>query len=70
MDQALQAPCLEALLSKYNPLTTFLLSLQRCDSSSNGTLYKYQARTLNGSRTVNLSDYRGKSVLIVNVATY
>uniref|UniRef100_A0A3B5AUC0 Uncharacterized protein n=1 Tax=Stegastes partitus TaxID=144197 RepID=A0A3B5AUC0_9TELE len=30
----------------------------------------YQARTLNGSCTVNLSDYRGKSVLFVNVATY
>uniref|UniRef100_A0A3Q1FDQ4 Uncharacterized protein n=1 Tax=Acanthochromis polyacanthus TaxID=80966 RepID=A0A3Q1FDQ4_9TELE len=50
--------------------TTFVLSLQRCDSSTNGTLYKYQARTLNGSCTVNLSDYQGKSVLIVNVATY
>uniref|UniRef100_A0AAQ5ZNW4 glutathione peroxidase n=1 Tax=Amphiprion ocellaris TaxID=80972 RepID=A0AAQ5ZNW4_AMPOC len=27
----------------------------------------FKSRTLNGSRTVNLSDYRGKSVLIVNV---
>uniref|UniRef100_A0A8D3A7J5 Glutathione peroxidase n=1 Tax=Scophthalmus maximus TaxID=52904 RepID=A0A8D3A7J5_SCOMX len=50
----------------------FLLFLKRsrCDSSTDGNIYRYQAKTLNGSRTVNLSEYRGKSVLFVNVATY
>uniref|UniRef100_A0A672GGY1 Glutathione peroxidase n=1 Tax=Salarias fasciatus TaxID=181472 RepID=A0A672GGY1_SALFA len=43
---------------------------RQCDSSTDGTIYKYKARTLNGSRTVNFSDYAGKSVLFVNVATY
>uniref|UniRef100_A0AAQ6IT80 glutathione peroxidase n=1 Tax=Anabas testudineus TaxID=64144 RepID=A0AAQ6IT80_ANATE len=52
-------------------ITCFDLSLysQRCDSSVDGTIYKYHARTLNGSSTVNFSDYTGKSVLFVNVAT-
>uniref|UniRef100_A0A8C5NEZ5 Glutathione peroxidase 3 n=1 Tax=Gouania willdenowi TaxID=441366 RepID=A0A8C5NEZ5_GOUWI len=50
---------------------THSLSLsQNCDSSSENTIYKYQARTLNYSRLVNFSDYKGKSVLFVNVATY
>uniref|UniRef100_A0A669DQF9 Uncharacterized protein n=1 Tax=Oreochromis niloticus TaxID=8128 RepID=A0A669DQF9_ORENI len=35
-----------------------------------GTIYKYRAKTLNGSQTVNFSDYAGKAVLFVNVATY
>uniref|UniRef100_A0A3Q3S4W9 Glutathione peroxidase n=1 Tax=Mastacembelus armatus TaxID=205130 RepID=A0A3Q3S4W9_9TELE len=35
-----------------------------------GTIYKYQAKTLNGSHTVNFNDYAGKSVLFINVATY
>uniref|UniRef100_A0A4W6CW32 Uncharacterized protein n=1 Tax=Lates calcarifer TaxID=8187 RepID=A0A4W6CW32_LATCA len=53
-------------------ITCFDLCLypQRCDSSTDGTIYKYHAKTLNGSHTVNLSDYRGRSVLFVNVATY
>uniref|UniRef100_A0A8D0CRY9 Uncharacterized protein n=1 Tax=Sander lucioperca TaxID=283035 RepID=A0A8D0CRY9_SANLU len=42
---------------------------QRCEST-HGTIYKYQAKTLNQSRTVNFSDYTGKSVLFINVATY
>uniref|UniRef100_A0A8C4HR70 Glutathione peroxidase n=1 Tax=Dicentrarchus labrax TaxID=13489 RepID=A0A8C4HR70_DICLA len=40
------------------------------DNKSYGTIYKYHAKTLNGSHTVNFSDYAGKSVLFVNVATY
>ncbi|CAN9514822.1 unnamed protein product [Ophioblennius macclurei] len=43
---------------------------QQCDSSTDGTIYNYKAKTLNGSHTVNFSDYTGKSVLFVNVATY
>lgn len=43
---------------------------QQCDSSIDGTIYDYKAKTLNGSRTVSLSEYKGKIVLIVNVATY
>lgn len=42
---------------------------QRCESTD-GTIYKYKAKTLNGSHSVNFSDYTGKSVLFINVATY
>uniref|UniRef100_A0A3P9NHR6 Uncharacterized protein n=1 Tax=Poecilia reticulata TaxID=8081 RepID=A0A3P9NHR6_POERE len=62
------------------PLLLLLLALLRpfaacgtdfwCDSSTAGTIYQYNARTLNGSRTVNFGDFAGKSVLFVNVATY
>lgn len=44
--------------------------LQQCDSSTDDTIYKYKAKTLNGSCTVNFSGYTGKTVLFVNVATY
>lgn len=43
---------------------------QRCDSATDGTIYDYEARTLNGSHTVSLQSYRGRAVLFVNVATY
>lgn len=51
-------------------LIFFCLCHQQCISSTDGTIYNYQARTLNGSHTVNLGDFRGRSVLFVNVATY
>lgn len=53
-------------------ITCFELFLypQQCESSTDGTIYKYKAKTLNGSHTVNFSDYTGKSVLFINVATY
>lgn len=43
---------------------------QRCKASTDSTIYKYRAQALNGNRTVDFSDYAGKSVLFVNVATY
>uniref|UniRef100_A0A3Q3WS64 Uncharacterized protein n=1 Tax=Mola mola TaxID=94237 RepID=A0A3Q3WS64_MOLML len=43
---------------------------ERCKASTDGTIYKYRAQALNGNRTVDFSDYAGKSVLFVNVATY
>uniref|UniRef100_A0A3Q3GRT3 Glutathione peroxidase n=1 Tax=Labrus bergylta TaxID=56723 RepID=A0A3Q3GRT3_9LABR len=46
------------------------LNPQQCDSSTDGTIYKHQAKTLNGSHTVNFSDYAGRVVLFINVATY
>ena len=44
--------------------------IQQCDSAADDTIYKYKAKTLNGSCTVNFSGYTGKTVLFVNVATY
>ncbi|KAM3613170.1 uncharacterized protein V6R79_021799 [Siganus canaliculatus] len=58
------------LLALLRPSSFGSTLTQRCESSRDGTIYKYKARTLNGSRTVNFSDYAGKSVLVVNVATY
>ncbi|GLD62016.1 glutathione peroxidase 3 [Lates japonicus] len=58
------------LLGLLRPCAAEAAFTQRCDSSTDGTIYKYHAKTLNGSHTVNLSDYRGRSVLFVNVATY
>ncbi|KAK0153265.1 Epididymal secretory glutathione peroxidase [Merluccius polli] len=43
---------------------------QPCDTDINGTMYGYEAKTLNGGRTVSLSDYAGQTVLFVNLATY
>uniref|UniRef100_A0A3Q2CZ65 Glutathione peroxidase 3 n=1 Tax=Cyprinodon variegatus TaxID=28743 RepID=A0A3Q2CZ65_CYPVA len=40
-----------------------------CDRSTEGTIYKYQARTLNGS-LVSFGDFAGKTILFINVATY
>uniref|UniRef100_A0A8C6TGK6 glutathione peroxidase n=1 Tax=Neogobius melanostomus TaxID=47308 RepID=A0A8C6TGK6_9GOBI len=47
-------------------LIVVLCATQRCDSSTGGTIYEYQAKTLNGSCTVNLRSFRGRSVLFVN----
>uniref|UniRef100_A0A673BKL8 Glutathione peroxidase n=1 Tax=Sphaeramia orbicularis TaxID=375764 RepID=A0A673BKL8_9TELE len=44
--------------------------LFQCDSSTDDTIYNYHAKTLNGSHTVNFSEFRGKAVLFINVATY
>ncbi|KAJ3588584.1 hypothetical protein NHX12_012176 [Muraenolepis orangiensis] len=41
-----------------------------CDTDLNGTIYGYEAKTLNGRRMVSLSEYVGQTVLLVNVATY
>ncbi|CDQ85173.1 unnamed protein product [Oncorhynchus mykiss] len=43
---------------------------QVCDPSKDGTIYNYNAKTLNGSRSVSLREYMGKTVLFVNVASY
>lgn len=43
---------------------------QFCDSTTNGTIYDYSAQVLNGPLKVDFSDFRGKLVLFVNVATY
>uniref|UniRef100_A0AAZ3SDF5 glutathione peroxidase n=1 Tax=Oncorhynchus tshawytscha TaxID=74940 RepID=A0AAZ3SDF5_ONCTS len=36
-------------------------------TKTNGTIYNYNAKTLNGSRSVSLREYMGKTVLFVNV---
>uniref|UniRef100_A0A3Q2XJQ7 Uncharacterized protein n=1 Tax=Hippocampus comes TaxID=109280 RepID=A0A3Q2XJQ7_HIPCM len=41
-----------------------------CNPPANGTIYQYQAKPLNGSRSINFSHFAGKTVLFVNVATY
>jgi len=58
------------LLSLLRPCTAGFPLTQHCDASVDGTIHKYNAKTLNGSNTVNFSDYIGKSVLFVNTATY
>ncbi|KAJ0050011.1 hypothetical protein NL108_011819, partial [Boleophthalmus pectinirostris] len=39
---------------------------QRCDSLRAGTIYEYQAKTLNGSQTVSLDSLKGRVVLFIN----
>ncbi|CAG0905512.1 unnamed protein product [Darwinula stevensoni] len=41
-----------------------------CDQTDPRTIYEFQEELLDGSRNVSLSEFRGKVVLIVNVATY
>ncbi|KAK5865025.1 hypothetical protein PBY51_016221 [Eleginops maclovinus] len=57
------------LLGLLRPFTAGCPLTQQCESTD-GDIYRYQAKTLNDSRTVNFSDYRGTSVLFINVATY
>ncbi|KAK7072895.1 hypothetical protein SK128_020147 [Halocaridina rubra] len=35
-----------------------------------GDFYQFSAKLLNGTETINFSDYQGKVVLVCNVATY
>lgn len=39
-------------------------------SSENTTLYDFQLKNVHMNETINFSDYRGKVVMLVNVATY
>ncbi|MBN3320654.1 GPX3 peroxidase, partial [Atractosteus spatula] len=41
-----------------------------CDSAAEGTFHDYGATTLNGSQYISFSKYRGKTILVVNVASY
>ncbi|KAG8004161.1 Glutathione peroxidase 3 [Nibea albiflora] len=58
------------LLGLLRPCTAGGSFTQQCEAATDRTIYQYSAKTLNGSRIVNFSDYTGKSVLFVNVATY
>lgn len=57
------------LLGLLRPCTAGAPLTQLCEPTD-GTIYNYHAKTLNNSHTVNFSDYKGKSVLFINVATY
>uniref|UniRef100_A0AAY5KZ20 Glutathione peroxidase n=1 Tax=Esox lucius TaxID=8010 RepID=A0AAY5KZ20_ESOLU len=51
-------------LGKYLPVFACVCTCgdhQVCDPSKGGTIFDYKAKTLNGSRTVSLSEYRGKT---------
>ena len=39
-------------------------------SSDNGTIYDFQMQNVHKNGTIDFGDYKGKVVLIVNVATY
>ncbi|GAB5571074.1 epididymal secretory glutathione peroxidase isoform X2 [Prionailurus iriomotensis] len=41
-----------------------------CDKDVKGTIYEYDALTLNGKEHIQFKQYAGKHVLFVNVATY
>ena len=41
-----------------------------CYKDVKGTIYEYDALTLNGKEHVHFKQYAGKHVLFVNVATY
>lgn len=60
--------CLLGLLSL---LPTALLGLVMTSCrEGEGSLYDHEMTLLDGSRNVSLSEYSGKVVLLVNVATY
>lgn len=59
------------VLSRWKHLAWILcLYPQQCKSPAEGTIYRYSAKTLNGSHTVKFCDYEGQTVLFVNTATY
>uniref|UniRef100_A0A8C0S6M1 Glutathione peroxidase 5 n=1 Tax=Canis lupus familiaris TaxID=9615 RepID=A0A8C0S6M1_CANLF len=41
-----------------------------CYKDVKGTIYEYEALTLNGNERIQFKQYAGKHVLFVNVATY
>jgi len=41
-----------------------------CENHGNGTIYGYNATTVHGNETVSFDQFKGKPVLIFNVATY
>jgi len=41
-----------------------------CDNPSNGTIYPFNATTVYKNETVSFEQFKGKAVLIFNVATY
>ncbi|KAG8428891.1 hypothetical protein GDO86_018971 [Hymenochirus boettgeri] len=41
-----------------------------CYSNVEGSIYDYEAVTLDGSRLISFKQYEGKMVLFVNVATF
>lgn len=43
---------------------------QLCDSKTPGTIYDYSAQVLNEALNMDFSEFTGKLVLFVNVATY
>lgn len=53
-----------------NGLTNLYLIDQVCDSTIPGTIYDYKAQVLDDEQCVDFSDFRGKPVLFINVATY
>lgn len=43
---------------------------QLCDSTTPGTIYDYRAQVLDKDHCVDFTEFKGKPVLFVNVATY
>jgi len=41
-----------------------------CQNHGNETIYGYNATTVDGNKTVSFDEFKGKAVLIFNVATY
>ncbi|CAJ1058154.1 glutathione peroxidase 3 isoform X1 [Xyrichtys novacula] len=54
------------LLGLLRPSTAEISLTQQCETSTDGTIYQYSAKTLNGSQTVRFSDYVGKSYVELN----
>uniref|UniRef100_A0A3B3DCM7 Uncharacterized protein n=1 Tax=Oryzias melastigma TaxID=30732 RepID=A0A3B3DCM7_ORYME len=62
--------CLFFILFNQKTGSEYIMYCDKDKKSRAVVIHKYHAKTLNGSHTVNFSDYAGKSVLFVNVATY
>lgn len=61
-----------ALAAVLGVLSPALGQMGKCQqpSSDNTTFYDFKLRNVHKNDTINFSDYRGKVVLLVNVATY
>ncbi|MPC12003.1 hypothetical protein E2C01_004680 [Portunus trituberculatus] len=60
---------LVAAAALLGPAASTITSRRECGEVE-GDFYQFSAKTLNGSHTVAFEEYRGKVVMVVNVATY
>jgi len=50
--------------------TAEILHRVKCDPPTNETIYQFNATTVYGNETVTFDQFKGKAVLVFNVATY
>lgn len=59
-----------ALLLLAAGISTVLGQSSVCDTTADASAYGYKFKALDGNKDISLGDYKGKVIMIMNVATY